>query len=88
MPGQPDSFLAGLLGVTTPEGAPEVARRVPSEQMVRDALEEDSRVDAYVVIVRVEDRDRLPDGPPGPARNPRLEVELRRNAESDPAVCW
>ena len=54
-PGRPDLYLRGFPGVTTPEGAPEVPTHLSLEEMVRKALEADIRVNAYVVIVRVED---------------------------------
>ena len=53
-PEQPDSYLKNLVHVTTPEGAPEVATRLPLEERVREALEDDPRVNAYTLIARVE----------------------------------
>jgi osmotically-inducible protein OsmY len=41
--------------VTTPEGAPEVVTNPPLDQMVREALEDDKRVNAYLLIISVED---------------------------------
>jgi osmotically-inducible protein OsmY len=51
----PNSFVAGIPGVTAPEGAPEVPTHMPLAESVREALEDDSRVDAYVLIARVEE---------------------------------
>ena len=53
--GRPDLYLQDLPGVTTPEGAPEAAATPSLEELVREALEADPRVNAYVIIVRVED---------------------------------
>jgi len=50
---KPDSYFSGMPAVSTPEGAPEVATRVPLEQLVREALEADERVNAYLVIISV-----------------------------------
>ena len=50
-----DSYIAGMPGVTTPEGAPEVEAHLPLEEMVRVALEDDKRVNAYLLVIRVED---------------------------------
>jgi len=52
---QPAPYLPGFAGVTTSEGAPVVAAREPLEQSVREALEADPRVNAYVLVVRVDD---------------------------------
>ena len=68
----PDPEAAG--GVTASAGAPEVATRVPLEERVRTALEDDPRVDAYVLVVSVEDRIAYltgRQGPSRPARQPR-----------------
>jgi osmotically-inducible protein OsmY len=52
---KPDPYMQGFPGVTTPEGAPEVPTRAPLDQKVREALEDDPRVNANVVTVSVED---------------------------------
>src|SRR5579871_264616 len=54
-PGRPDLYLRGFPGVTTPEGAPEVPTHLSLEELVREALEADPRVNAYVVMVHVEE---------------------------------
>jgi osmotically-inducible protein OsmY len=51
---QPDPYVQGLPAVTTSPGAPEVTSR-PLAESVREALEDDPRVDAFVLVVRVED---------------------------------
>jgi osmotically-inducible protein OsmY len=53
VPAMHDTYLEGFPGVTTPEGAPSVG--MPLEQVVREALEDDPRVNAYVLTVRVID---------------------------------
>ena len=53
--GRPSPYLQGFSGVTTPEGAPEVATHLSLEEMVWKALEEDPRVHAHVLIVNVAD---------------------------------
>ena len=55
VPRLPDSPVAGIPGVTTSEGALEVARQPSLEERVREALEYDPRVRSQVLIVRVED---------------------------------
>jgi len=42
-------------GVTTPEGAPEVDTKPPLEQVVREAMEDDPRVNSYLLSVSVEE---------------------------------
>jgi osmotically-inducible protein OsmY len=54
-PGQYDAFLTGLTGVTAPAGAPEVPTHAPLDEMVREALESDPRVNENVMSVDVED---------------------------------
>ena len=54
-PARPESYLQGLPGVTTPEGAPEVERGGTLAERVREALEDDPRVNANVMRVGVED---------------------------------
>lgn len=54
-PARPAPVTDGFAGVTTPEGAPEVERLRSLEEQVREALEADPRVNAYLVIVRVEE---------------------------------
>jgi osmotically-inducible protein OsmY len=54
--GQPDPYLQGIPGVTTSEGATVVETRVTLAQRVREALEDDPRINANVMTVRVDDR--------------------------------
>ena len=51
----PDSYFTGMPGVTTPEGAPEVDTKPPLEQVVREAMEDDPRVNSYLLSVSVEE---------------------------------
>ena len=54
-PARPDPYLQGFPGVTTPEGAPEVATHLSLVEMVQEALAADERVKAHLLVVRVED---------------------------------
>lgn len=54
IPDQQASYLQGIPGLSTPEGAPGVATHMSLEETVREALEDDARVDAYVMIVNVQ----------------------------------
>jgi osmotically-inducible protein OsmY len=49
-----DDYLKGFVGVTTPEGAPEVTPTVTLEETVLEALEADPRVNARLIDVQVE----------------------------------
>ena len=51
--GQPAPYLPDFPGVTTPEGAPEAANWMSLEERVQAALEDDPRVNAYVMFTRV-----------------------------------
>jgi osmotically-inducible protein OsmY len=51
----PDQYFTGMPAVTTPEGAPEVAPHEPLEELVREAMEDDKRVNAYLLRIRVVD---------------------------------
>lgn len=53
--GRTDSYVLGFPGVTASAGGPEVATRRSLEETVREALEDDPRVDARVMEVRVAD---------------------------------
>jgi len=50
-----DSYFAGMPSVATPEGAPEVSFHTPLEQLVREALEDDKRVNSYLLRIKVQD---------------------------------
>jgi osmotically-inducible protein OsmY len=54
-PVKSDSYLQGFPGVTTPEGAPAVVTGRPLAEQIQAAFAADSRVNANVVIVQVED---------------------------------
>jgi osmotically-inducible protein OsmY len=54
-PVKSDSYLQGFPGVTTPEGAPAVVTGSPLAEQIQAAFAADSRVNANVVIVQVED---------------------------------
>ena len=53
-PEQPDAYLQSFAGVTAPAGAPEVTVELPSEELVREALKGDPRVNVHAIVVRVE----------------------------------
>ena len=53
---QPDPYFQGIPGITTSEGAPVVEKRVTLAQRVREALEDDPRINASVMTVSVDDR--------------------------------
>ncbi len=50
---EPDTYLTGFPGVTTPEGAPNVGATL--ERVVLEALQDDPRVNTYLLTVRVQD---------------------------------
>lgn len=52
---QADMYFTGMPAVTTPEGAPAVAPHEPLEQLVREAMEDDKRVNSYLLRIRIED---------------------------------
>jgi osmotically-inducible protein OsmY len=54
-PGQPEFLRSTLPGVTTSEGGPIVAAQLPLDEQVREAFEADPRVNAYLLIVSVQD---------------------------------